>query len=209
MQVVEKDEGEKMRKLFILTSLSAIISFFVFINCYKEYNYSYYKIVNKYEEIYKHTITNKDKERVKDNIFGEASLFLKLEDKYKQDENYKADVKNIDYLYKIYEFSKYISVILSIISIVLIFKIIINFIKNKHTSRHQRVGFLVFCISIMFITLSISSYIFLNEHSWQKIIDINKIYGLLFWIGISLMLISIPLLTGLSQKIIVWIQNGK
>ena len=61
----------------------------------------------------------------------------------------------------------------------------------------------------MFITLSISSYIFLNEHSWQKIIDINKIYGLLFWIGISLMLISIPLLTGLSQKIIVWIQNGK
>lgn len=198
-----------MKKFFIITSLSAIISLFLSINYHEKYTYSYYKIVNKYEEIYKHIITNEDREKVKDNIFGEASLYFKLEDKYKQDENYKTDIKNINYMYKIYEFSKYIFIIFSIISIVLISKIIINFIKDKQTSRHQRVGFLVFCISIIFIILAIASYIFLNEYSWQKIIDINKIYGLLFWIGIFLMLISIPLLTGLSQKIIAWIQNGK
>ena len=191
-----------MKKIFFSICLLAIASFLSGNFYYKEYYLKIDSISSKYKKLYTNIITEKNTD-ITNKSNKNPFLNLKIEDEYEHDENYKKEIRDISYLHTLSDTLKYIF-LTSLASILLLCLMPIKnyvhiFILNKKTSEYQRIGFVFLCFFAIFEIASIIFYFTLD----------NYIYVILLWIGIFFLLIGIPLLTQIVEKVIAWIHTGK
>lgn len=217
MQVVEKDGGGKrgMKRikliilLMILFSTISIISINILQDNYQENSKKLNQIIEKYSKI---TNTYSEKEKayaIKKNPLLER---WKIEDKLVSNNTEYKTLKQKNNTIKIaIDTFKTITLLsvacISIFISIFIFKHIHHYIKNNIIYKTQRIGVVLLCFGFF---LMIWAWVFFtfDEFPGKYIADTSELYGIIFFISLFLIIISIGFISCLFQKIYKWISDG-
>lgn len=196
----------------ILLSTISSISINILQDNYQENSKKLNQIIEKYSKI---TNTYSEKEKtytIKKNPLLER---WKIEDKLNSNNTEYKTLKQKNNTIKIaIDTFKTITLLsvacVSIFISIFIFKHIHHYIKNNIIYKTQRIGIVLLCFGIfLMIWAWVLGFFYFDEFPGKYIADTSELYGIMFFISLFLIIISIGFISCLFQKIYKWITDGK
>lgn len=221
MQVVEKDGGGKrgMNRIKLIILLMILFSIFsiVFINILKD---NYQENSKKINKLIEKSIVNTDSIYFEKEKFDNKHLKTliekwKTEDKLASNNTEYKTLKQKNNTIKIaIDTFKTITLLsvscISIFISIFIFKHIHHYIKNNIIYKTQRIGIVLLCFGMfLMIWAWVLGFFYFDEFPGKYIADTSELYGIMFFISLFLIIISIGFISCLFQKIYKWIADGK